>query len=169
MTAKTHHFVPRQYFPKSNQFIVLVVDDLPVNRVLLSKILSNAGYKIVESGSGEHALQLIMSGEIRPDVIVTDVEMPEMDGITLTGHIRTLEGKAGRIPIIVASGNPCADMELDAYEAGADSFLCKPFDLKELRDEVAELINNEHNIRNAVRRLKKYGKRGINEFRTRLN
>lgn len=164
-TTKNHHFLPSGFFPKSNQYSVLVIDDMPVNRVLLSKILCGAGYKVVEADSGEQGLEMIKSGHITPDVIVTDVEMPEMDGITFTEMVRNLPGRIGRVPVIVASGNPDPDMELDAYDAGADVFLCKPFNLRELREEVADAIKLEQSFRLPKSRLSG----NINELRTRLS
>ena len=167
MTTKTHHFIPNQLYQKSNQYVVLVVDDMPVNRVLLSKVLTGSGYGVAEADSAESAVEMIATGVIKPDVIVTDVEMPGMDGISLTERIRGLAGPIGQIPIIVASGNPDSDMEMDAYDAGADVFLTKPFNLSQLRNEVRDAIRGDSNIRVSVRRLQ--GKSEINRLRTRLS
>lgn len=168
MTTKTHHFLPNHILPKSNQFVVMVIDDMPVNRVLLSKVLSGAGYGIIEAESAEHAIELLVTGAAQPDVIITDVEMPGMDGITLTGKVRQIAGPIGRTPIIVASGNPDADMEMDSYDAGADVFLSKPFNLAQLREEVADAVTGEKNIRVSVRRLKGGATGGVNQLKTRL-
>lgn len=167
MTTKTHHFLPGHLYPKTNQYVVLVIDDMQVNRILLSKVFTNSGYGVAEADSAEAAIEMISAGLIRPDVIVTDVEMPGMDGIALTEMIRTLPGPAGEIPIIVASGNPDSDMEMDAYDAGADVFLTKPFNLNQLRDEVRDAIKGDNNIRVSVRRL--HGKSDVNCLRTRLS
>ncbi|MDF1810750.1 MAG: response regulator [Verrucomicrobiales bacterium] len=166
MTTKTHHFLPSQFYPKTNQYVVLVVDDMQVNRVLLSKVFTASGYGVAEADSAESAVEMIAGGLIKPDVIITDVEMPGMNGISLTSQIRSLPGQAGEIPIIVASGNPDADMEMDAYDAGADVFLTKPFNLAQLRDEVRDAIKGDNNIRVSVRRL--HGKSDVNRLRTRL-
>lgn len=139
---------------------------MQVNRVLLSKVLTAAGYGVAEANSAESAVEMIAGGLIRPDVIVTDVEMPGIDGIAMTEQIRSLPGPAGEVPIIVASGNPDADMEMDAYDAGADVFLTKPFNLGQLREEVRDAIRGDNNIRVSVRRLN--GKSEINRLRTRL-
>jgi len=166
MTTKIHHFAPNGLFHKTNQYLVLVVDDMSVNRVLLSKIFTGAGYGVVEAESAESAVAMLAEGVIKPDVIVTDVEMPGMDGIVMTERIRKLNGPAGQIPIIVGSGNPDADMEMDAYDAGANVFMAKPFNLNQLRDEVRDAIKNQSNIRVSVRRLQGQGE--INRLRTRL-
>ncbi len=166
MTTKIHHFAPNHLFQKTNQYIVMLVDDMAVNRVLLSKIFINAGYGVVEAESAEIAVAMLAEGAIKPDVIVTDVEMPGMDGIAMTQQVRQLIGPAGQIPIIVASGNPDTDMEMDAYDAGASVFLSKPFNLNQLRDEVRDAIKNQSNIRVSVKRLQ--GKGEVNRLRTRL-
>lgn len=167
MTTKTHHFLPSQLYPKTNQYVVLIVDDMQVNRVLLSKVFISSGYGVAEAESAESAVEMIASGMLKPDVIVTDVEMPGMDGITLTEKIRLLPGEMGSIPIIVASGNPDSDMEMDAYDAGADVFLSKPFNLNQLRNEVRDAIKGDSNIRVSVRRLQ--GNSEVNRLRTKLS
>lgn len=163
---QNHHFLPTDLFPKSNQYEVLVVDDMAVNRVLLAKILVSSGYKVVEADSAEQAIQMIQRGYTKPNAIITDVEMPEMDGITLTEIIRDLPGGIANIPIIVASGNPDPDMEMDAYDAGADAFMSKPFNLGELRAAVAEAVQHSKNTN--FRFKDRTIKREINALRTRL-
>lgn len=166
MTTKTHHFIPSHLLPRPNQFVVMVVDDMTVNRVLLNKILTGAGYAVIEAESGDAALENLRSPGLLPDVIITDVEMPGMDGITLTAKIRQMDGPASRIPVLVASGNPDSEMELDAYDCGADAFLSKPFNLAQLRDEVAGALTRDRNIQVSVRRFR--SAKEMNELRTRL-
>lgn len=167
MKTKSHHLLPTHIVPTPNQFVVMIVDDMPVNRVLLSKVLSGAGYSIVEAEDAETAVELIQSGYVKPDLIITDVEMPGTNGIELTRAIRELGGPVEQIPVIVASGNPDPDMEMDAYDAGADVFLVKPFNLNQLRREVADALRANRNIRVSVRRLR--NKPRANELRTRLS
>lgn len=164
MTTKTHHLLPSHLTAKTNQYVVMVVDDMAVNRVLLSKVLNSAGYTVVEAESSDSALELIASGSVKPDVLITDVEMPGKDGIELTEEIRQLAGSLGRLPIIVASGSTEAAIEMDAYEAGADLFLNKPFNLRELREEVAHAVRFSKRVRFSGNSRK----REANELRTRL-
>ena len=168
MTTKTHHFLPNQVLPKTNQYLVLVIDDMPVNRILLTKIFKSSGYAVVEAAGAEEAITMLKSGQVQPDVIVTDVEMPGMDGIRLTGEIRHLEGAVSNIPIIVASGNPDSRMTMEAFDAGADVFLSKPFNLQELREEVRGVIQGERLRRLALRPGERDRKPEINELRTRM-
>jgi len=140
MATKTHHFLPNRNHTKTNQFVVMVIDDMPINRVLLNKVFGSAGYAVIEAESAEAGIEMIHAGYTFPDIIVTDVEMPGMDGIEFTRLIRSFGGEVGRIPIVVASGNPDLDMEMDSYDAGADVFLSKPFDIAQLREEVAHAL-----------------------------
>jgi CheY-like chemotaxis protein len=139
MTPQPHHSIPAA-LPPANCFTVLVIDDLLPNRVLLRKILRNAGYAVVEAGDGAEALRLLRDGLAFPDLVVTDIEMPEMDGISFVGELRRLEGAIARVPVIAASGNADDAMRQEALEAGADLFLTKPFDLAALRREIGARI-----------------------------
>jgi len=72
--------------------------------------------------------------------VVTDVEMPVMDGITLVEQIRFLESPVATVPVITASGNADDEMRRKALDSGSDVFLTKPFDLGALRREIASLL-----------------------------
>jgi len=139
MTPQRHHTLPVEV-PPANRFTVMVIDDLPANRTLLSKVLQASGYSVVDASNGIEALDQLMSKGVRPDLIITDVEMPVMDGITMVQQIRHLENSVADVPIITASGNPDAEMERQAIEAGSDSFMTKPFDLRQLRREIGSLL-----------------------------
>lgn len=139
MTTRTHHSIP-PIVPPPNCFTVLVVDDMLPNRILLRKVLQSAGYAILEAENGAAAMDLLNSGVHLPDLIVTDIEMPVMDGISFISEIRQTDGKTARIPIIAASGNADDRMSRAATTAGSDVFLTKPFDLTHLRKAMAELL-----------------------------
>jgi len=126
--------------PPANCFTVLVIDDMLPNRVLLRKVLKNSGYAVLEASNGIEALDLLRSQHLLPDLIVTDIEMPVMSGITLIEQIRYLETPVAQVPIIAASGNADETMRAEAMEAGSDLFMTKPFDLGVLRGEIARLI-----------------------------
>lgn len=126
--------------PPANCFTVLVIDDMLPNRALLGKVLKGAGYAVLEATNGIEALELLRDRSLVPDLIVTDIEMPVMDGITLVGQIRCLELPVASVPIIAASGNADELMRREALAAGCDLFLTKPFDLKHLCREIASFI-----------------------------
>ena len=140
-TSQPHHSIPAMV-PPANCFAILVIDDMPANRALLRKVLKGAGYAVLEASNGIEALDMLRNQSLSPDLIVTDIEMPVMDGITLVEQIRYLEVSAARVPIIAASGNADDDMRGDALAAGVDVFMMKPFDIGALRREIANLIKS---------------------------
>jgi len=126
--------------PPANCYTVLVIDDMLPNRILLGKVLKGAGYAVLEASNGIEALELLRDGSLVPDLIVTDIEMPVMDGITMIEQIRYLELPVAKVPIISASGNADEAMRHEALAVGSDVFLTKPFDLAVLRREIGALI-----------------------------
>jgi CheY-like chemotaxis protein len=108
--------------------LVMVADDSKVVRVKTSRLLAQHGYRVVLAEDGAQAAQLIET-EV-PAVLVTDVEMPGLDGFALTRHVRA-HPRAGRIPIIMITS---ADDRLKqaAAEAGVTLVLGKPYPEAEL-------------------------------------
>lgn len=145
MTPQPHHSIPAMV-PPANCFTILVIDDMLPNRVLLRKVLKGAGYAVLEATNGIEALDLLRDQSLSPDLIITDIEMPVMDGITMVGQIRLLENPIARVPIIAASGNADEGMRRGALGAGSDVFLTKPFDLGVLRREIAGLIKSRRQV-----------------------
>jgi len=128
--------------PPANCYTVLVIDDLLQNRILLGKFLKAAGYVVHEAINGTEALDLMRNNHLHPDLIVTDIEMPVMDGITLIKEVRCLDSALSSVPIIAASGNADDEMRRQALSAGTDQFMTKPFDLRTLRKEMAALLKS---------------------------
>jgi two-component system KDP operon response regulator KdpE len=105
---------------------ILVVDDEAQITRVLKTTLSSQGYGIRTAADGEEALQLMK--DWTPDLIVTDLRMPNMDGLQLCRHIRT----ESRIPIIVLSVKGEEKIKVEALDAGADDYITKPFSVNEL-------------------------------------
>lgn len=125
--------------PASNRFRILVADDLAQNRLILSQILTRVGYDVETVPHGADALRRVAC-QPRPDLIITDVEMPEMDGIAMARALRQWPESVGRIPIIAASGSPDPALRRDILLAGADAFLAKPVQVPELLETIARLL-----------------------------
>jgi two-component system, OmpR family, KDP operon response regulator KdpE len=105
---------------------ILVVDDeTQITRVLKTS-LSSQGYGIRTAADGEEALQLMKGWS--PDLIVTDLRMPNMDGLELCRHVRT----QSCVPIIVLSVKGEEAVKVEALDAGADDYVTKPFSINEL-------------------------------------
>lgn len=148
MSAQPHHAMPPREVP-SNCFTVLVIDDLLPNRLLLRKFLQSAGYAVLECSNGVEALDMLRARELMPDLIVTDVEMPVLDGISLIEQVRLLDSGVSSVPIVTASGNADEEMRLRSLEAGSDAFLTKPFDFKQLRKEISGLLRGRRKVSRA--------------------
>lgn len=111
---------------------VLVVDDEPDQRFLTRRILKRAGYEVAEAEDGSVALRVMR--ESPPEVLVTDMTMPVMNGAELIRRVRA-EPAMAHIPILAVSGDP-------QLAGGADAILAKPFDLKELVATVERLLKD---------------------------
>ncbi len=105
---------------------VLVVDDCSDQRAALSKILESRGLQVITAASGLEAVRAAFN--YRPDVILLDLMMPDMDGFTATERLRELTDT----PIVVVSARTHIDDVTKAFEAGADDYVTKPFDVREL-------------------------------------
>jgi CheY-like chemotaxis protein len=103
---------------------ILVVDDEMGARVLIGTFLDRGGFEVVKAKNGREALELMEVGPL-PDMVIMDVMMPEMDGITLTRSIRT-KFPDQQMPILVLSGSGDAETVTRAMRAGATDFLSKP-------------------------------------------
>ncbi|NDV24570.1 response regulator [Desulfovibrio sp. JC022] len=101
---------------------VLVAEDSITSRMLLKNVLEAAGYNVVTAVNGLDALQKIESS--LPDVLVSDVEMPQMDGFTLTSKVRSIDSCAN-LPIILVTSLGSAEDRERGVEAGADAYIIK--------------------------------------------
>ncbi len=102
---------------------VLLVDDEPVNREVAAVILEEAGLIVTMAAGGQEALDLLQRTPV--DLVVMDVQMPGMDGLTATRHIRALPALA-HLPIIAMTANAFAEHEAECRQAGMTAFVAKP-------------------------------------------
>lgn len=125
-----------------NSKILLVDDDIEICRYLKSEL--SDWYRFVICNNGKEALKQLLSGDF--DLVVSDVVMPEMDGITL---LRNIKGNANisHVPVIMLTSKSEISYRLEGIKLGADAYLAKPFSLEELHLTIDNLIDN-------VRRLK---------------
>jgi signal transduction histidine kinase/ActR/RegA family two-component response regulator len=114
---------------------ILIVDDHPLNRMLLKQQLGMLGVQVEAAADGAGALSLWQDKDRHFDLIITDCHMPVMDGYELTYRIRDRERQAGtkRIPIIAWTANVLVDEAEHCHAAGMDDLLTKPTELADLR------------------------------------
>ena len=116
---------------------ILVVDDSSTARKILEKNLSEKNYQIESAVDGQEALHKIKKS--RPDLIITDIEMPKMDGFGLLKNIRGNLSTSG-IPVIMITANLDVDIEI-GEKNGANGFLRKPYNKDDLTEQVEFLLN----------------------------
>jgi two-component system chemotaxis sensor kinase CheA len=119
---------------------VLIVDDSITTRTLEKNILEAAGYSIEVATDGQEAWNLILAGSTLPDLVISDVSMPRLDGIGLTRRIRE-ETRTSELPVILVTSLDSPADKARGVEAGADAYITKgSFDQHTLLDVVEQLI-----------------------------
>jgi len=111
---------------------ILVAEDHPVNQAVLKEILSLWGHETTLANNGTEAVRLASQNDF--DLILMDIQMPEMDGFEATKAIRNLDHKSSRIPIIAVTANAMLDDEEKCMNAGMNDFVSKPIEHWELKD-----------------------------------
>ena len=114
---------------------ILVIDDEQGIRELLDALLRRKGYDVVLAESGRKGLELFRRE--RPDVIVLDLKMPEMDGLTVLRQIRSLNRSQ---PVIVLTGSRTVEMEQQVRALGVTEYIAKGFSLHLLGDALKRLL-----------------------------
>lgn len=112
---------------------ILVVDDANSERELVSKYLREAGYKVINATNGKEALQ--KASEQNPDIVVTDVVMPEMNGFELCRSLKK-NPKTQKLPIVVCTSKNQEIDRLWGMRQGADVYITKPFTQAEILQAV---------------------------------
>jgi PAS domain S-box-containing protein len=119
---------------------VLVVDDVAESRSMLIDLLDQCGFDTSEALSGRETIASIEA--VRPDLVVMDVVMPDIDGLAATRHLRSLPQFAD-LPIIAVSASASRDQEQASLAQGASAFVCKPIHLDQFLAVVSRLLNLE--------------------------
>lgn len=109
---------------------ILVVDDNPDSITILQSILTTRGYGVVTAETGADALRLVQA-EPRPDLVLLDVMMPEMNGIEVLQKIKETHATS-KIPVILVTAKTHDEDVLSGYQYGADYYITKPFTAKQL-------------------------------------
>lgn len=121
---------------------ILYVEDNPDNRMLVRRILLSEDYGLLEAQNAAQALEVLK--DAHPDLILMDINMPDMDGYTLTSRIKTMPGFE-RIPIIALTANVMRGDKEKTLEAGCDGYIQKPLDIDQLLREVDRFLSRRDN------------------------
>jgi len=131
---------PRVLRNRRRAGLVLIVDDSLHTRELYTEYLTYRGLGVLTAPDGEAGLALALS--MKPDVIVMDLAMPGLNGITVTHQLKQ-HPRTRRIPVVVLTGYAFRAIQQGALEAGADVFLTKPCLPEDLERSVRELIGRQ--------------------------
>jgi two-component system, chemotaxis family, chemotaxis protein CheY len=112
---------------------ILTVDDSRVMREMLAKVLREAGFNIMQAEDGVAGLEVL--AEANPDVIITDINMPRMDGYGFINGVRS-DARYRAVPILVLSTESAPEKKQRAREAGATGWIVKPFKSEALIDAI---------------------------------
>ena len=128
--------------PAQRPLRVLVVEDSPIGREVLARALPRINAEVTWAPNGSEALKAFAAG--RFDVILMDLRMPGMDGVTAIREMRAAEAetRAPPTPIIVVSAHATADDKLATFQAGADLHLAKPYDVPSLLGTIQGMTAN---------------------------
>ncbi|MBI5826580.1 MAG: response regulator [Deltaproteobacteria bacterium] len=116
---------------------ILVVDDCDTTRKLLSYIIKERGYRIITASNGIEALEVLAANHI--DLVVTDMNMPQMDGLELSRNIKE-SGAYSKLPVIMVTTETAEADRKMGMEAGVTTYLTKPITPQELLYEIEKLL-----------------------------
>lgn len=114
---------------------ILVVDDELLIRDLLYDFFTTQGWDIVVAEGGQKAIDYLKNQQF--DIVLIDLKMPDIDGMDLTGRIRSLYGD---LPVIIMTGYPSLDTALEALRFKVDDYIIKPFNVNQLYKTVKKVV-----------------------------
>jgi len=123
-----------------NEKVVLHVEDNPENRMLVRRILQASGYTIHEAENASQTLALLE--EVTPGLILMDINIPEMDGYSLTHKIKALPNLKN-IPVVAITANVMKGDREKSLQAGCDGYIQKPIDVDTFVDQVEKFYLSE--------------------------
>ena len=123
----------------SNNATILYVEDNIDNRTLVRRILMAEGYDLLEAVNATQALEILKSTQ--PNLILMDINMPDMDGYTLTAKIKGTPGLES-IPVIALTANVMRGDRERSLEAGCDGYIQKPIDIDTLSEQIERFLRS---------------------------
>jgi two-component system cell cycle response regulator DivK len=122
---------------------ILYIEDNPDNRNLIRRVLMSEGYAMIEAVKAEQAFEKLETEQV--DLILMDINMPDMDGYTLTAKIKEIE-KYSKIPIVAVTANVMRGDREKSLQAGCDGYIQKPIDIDTLTQQVERFMIRRTNV-----------------------
>jgi len=122
---------------------ILYVEDNPDNRSLIRRVLEAEGYAVVEAINASQALEKLESNGI--DLVLMDINMPDMDGYTLTAKIKSIK-KFSKVPIVAVTANVMRGDREKSLGAGCDGYIQKPIDIDTLSQQIERFLLRSTNV-----------------------
>ncbi|CAG0968411.1 Polar-differentiation response regulator DivK [Anaerolineales bacterium] len=122
---------------------ILYVEDNPDNRSLIRRVLEAEGYAVVEAINASQALEKLEGNNI--DLVLMDINMPDMDGYTLTAKIKSIE-KFSKVPIVAVTANVMRGDREKSLGAGCDGYIQKPIDIDTLSQQIERFLLRSTNV-----------------------
>jgi two-component system cell cycle response regulator DivK len=129
--------------PFEDKGTILYVEDNPDNRTLVRRILLSEDYTLLEANNAFEALEVLKSS--KPDLILMDINMPDMDGYTLTAKIKAMPGFT-KVPILALTANVMRGDREKTLEAGCDGYIQKPLDIDQLIKEIERFLARSKHV-----------------------
>ena len=135
---------------------ILTIDDQQLILLSVERYLSELGYTVKTANSGQKGIELFDSFE--PDLVLVDINMPDMSGLEVVKHIKSVSGKI--VPVLVMSGNTEENIIMDGFTLGIDDYMKKPVSLDEMAARIKRLVGapvmrNDSQVSNNARMLQK--------------
>ncbi len=127
----------------SDELRILVVDDFATMRRILLNLLKELGHiKVHEAEDGEKALRVLRSADVKIDFVITDWNMPVMDGLQLLQEIRGDE-RLAHLPVLMVTAEAKKENIVAAAQAGADGYIVKPFTAATLKEKLEKILSKK--------------------------
>jgi CheY-like chemotaxis protein len=123
---------------RARRQVILVIEDYGDSREMLKLLLESLNYRVVTAANAQEALTLAARNDL--DLILTDLGLPEMDGITVVRHLRKLHDRLRDVPIIMLTALDGEEYYDTALKAGCTEFLTKPLDFERLKAMIERLL-----------------------------
>jgi two-component system cell cycle response regulator DivK len=123
-----------------SQGAILYVEDNEGNRLLVKRVLEAEGYAVLEAEDGPAGLEVVRQS--LPDLVLLDINLPEVDGYEMVGRLRSAPGMAD-VPIIALTANVMKGDRERTLDAGCDGYIQKPIDVDNLPEQIATFLSSD--------------------------